>query len=42
MSVLQRLPASLTPLDVVLNALLTRLQPVAPVELALADALGCI
>lgn len=37
----QRLPASLTPLDVALAALLERLQPVAPVELALADALGC-
>jgi molybdopterin molybdotransferase len=38
----QRLPASLTPLDVALAALLQRLQPVAPVELLLADALGCI
>jgi len=38
----QRLPASLTPLDVALAALLRGLAPVAPVELALADALGCI
>jgi molybdopterin molybdotransferase len=37
----QRLPASLTSLDVALTALLHRLAPVAPVELALADALGC-
>jgi molybdopterin biosynthesis enzyme len=38
----QRLPASLTPLDVALAALLRGVAPVAPVELALADALGCI
>jgi molybdopterin biosynthesis enzyme len=38
----QRLPASLTPLDVALAALLDRLGPVAPVQLPLADALGCI
>ena len=38
----QRLPASLTPLDVALAALLRGVTPVAPVELALADALGCI
>src|SRR5450631_2700415 len=38
----QRLPASLTPLDVALAALLRCVAPVAPVELALADALGCI
>jgi len=37
----QRLPASLTPLDVALAAWLHRLVPVAPVELPLADALGC-
>ena len=37
----QRLPASLTPLDAALAALLHRLEPVTPVELALADALGC-
>ena len=42
MTSLQRLPASLTPLDVALNALLDGLEPVAPVELALAEALGCI
>jgi molybdopterin molybdotransferase len=38
----QRLPASLTPLDVALAALLDRLAPLAPVELALAEALGCV
>lgn len=38
----QRLPASLTPLDLALAALLDRLEPVAPIELALAQALGCI
>ena len=38
----QRLPASLTPLDVVLTALLRGLEPVAPVELALAEALRCV
>ena len=38
----QRLPASLTPLEVVRAALLGRLEPVMPIELALTDALGCI
>jgi molybdopterin molybdotransferase len=38
----QRLPASLTPLDVALAALLRGVAPVAAVELPLADALGCI
>jgi molybdopterin molybdotransferase len=38
----QRLPASLTPLDAVLAALLHRLEPVAPVALPLAQALGCV
>jgi len=38
----QRLPASLTPLDVALMALLDRLEPVAPIELPLAQALGCV
>jgi molybdopterin molybdotransferase len=38
----QRLPASLTPLDVALEALLRGVAPVAPIELALADALGLI
>src|SRR5258706_3808477 len=38
----QRLPASLTPLDVALAALLDRLEPVVPVELPLAEALGCV
>ena len=37
----QRLPASLTPLDAAIAALLHRLAPVAPVELTLVDALGC-
>jgi molybdopterin molybdotransferase len=39
---IQRLPASLTPLDVALAALLDRLEPVVPLELPLADALGCV
>ena len=38
----QRLPASLIPLDVALAGLLDRLEPVAPLELPLADALGCV
>lgn len=38
----QRLPTSLTPLDVALDALLNSVEPVAPVELPLADALRCI
>ena len=38
----QRLPASLTPLDVALAALLERIEPVAPVEVPLAGALGCV
>jgi molybdopterin molybdotransferase len=38
----QRLPASLTPLDAALTALLDRLEPVAPIELPLAQALGCV
>jgi molybdopterin biosynthesis enzyme len=38
----QRLSASLTPLDVALAALLHDLAPVAPIELPLAAALGCI
>ncbi len=38
----QRLPASLTPLDDALAALLERITPVAPVELPLAEALGCV
>ena len=38
----QRLPASLTPLDVALAALLNGLEPVAPVELPLQEALRCI
>jgi molybdopterin biosynthesis enzyme len=38
----QRLPTSLTPLETALAALLGRLEPVASVELPLADALGCV
>jgi molybdopterin biosynthesis enzyme len=38
----QRLPASLTPLDAALAALLHGLQPVAPAELPLAKVLGSI
>jgi molybdopterin molybdotransferase len=38
----QRLPASLTPLDVALASLLPRLEPVAPLALPVADALGCV
>ncbi|MCP4616737.1 MAG: molybdopterin-binding protein [Bradyrhizobium sp.] len=42
MTSLQRLPASLTPLDVALGALLNGMEPLAPVELPLAEALRCI
>jgi molybdopterin molybdotransferase len=38
----QRLPASLTPLELALAGLLHDLVAVAPVELPLAEALGCI
>ena len=38
----QRLPASLTPLEVALAAVLDRLEPVAPIALSLADAIGCV
>jgi molybdopterin molybdotransferase len=38
----QCLPASLTPLDLALAALLQRLGPLAPVTLPLAEALGCV
>ena len=38
----QRLPNSLTPLDQALDALLQGVEPVAPVERPLADALRCI
>jgi molybdopterin molybdotransferase len=38
----QRLPASLTPLDVALATLLHGLDPVAPVGLPLTQALGCV
>ena len=39
---IQRLPASLSPLDTVLAALLERIAPVAPIELPLAQTLGCV
>src|SRR5260370_5358512 len=38
----QRLPTALPPLDVALAGLLQHLEPVAPVALPLADALGCV
>ena len=38
----QRLPGSLTPLNTALAALTERLVPVAPVELPLMEALGCV
>lgn len=38
----QRLPPSLTPLDTALAVLLRGVRPVAPVELPLAEAVGCI
>src|SRR5215218_7108805 len=38
----QRLPPSLTPLDTALAALLTGLDPLAPMELQLTEAAGCI
>ena len=38
----QRLPVSLTPLDMALDALLKGVEPVAPVELPLREALRCI
>jgi molybdopterin biosynthesis enzyme len=38
----QRLPTSLTPLDKALDALLQGVEPVAPVELTLIEALRCI
>jgi molybdopterin biosynthesis enzyme len=39
---IQRLPASLTPLDATLTALLRNLEPVATIELPLAQALCCV
>lgn len=42
MTSFQRLPASLTPLDTALDALLKGVEPVAPVELPLNEALRCI
>jgi molybdopterin molybdotransferase len=38
----QRLPASLTPLDMALEAWLPKLAPVAAEDVAFADALGCV
>src|SRR5260370_40497263 len=38
----QRLPASLTPLEMALAGLLDGLEPVAPLALPLAEALGCV
>lgn len=38
----QRLPSSLTPLETALAALLRGVDPVAPVELPLSEAAGCI
>jgi molybdopterin molybdotransferase len=42
MTQLQRLPVSLTPLDVALAALLDGLEPLPPIELPLPQALRCI
>jgi molybdopterin biosynthesis enzyme len=42
MTLPQRLPTSLTPLDTALDALLQRVEPVAPAELTLKEALRCI
>jgi len=42
MTVTQRLPASLTPFDIALAALLRGLAPSAVVELPLGEALGCV
>ena len=42
MTPIQRLPASLTPLDTARSALLDGLEPVAPIALRLAEALGCV
>src|SRR5215468_8487859 len=38
----QRLPPSLTPLDLALAALLRGVGPVAPVDLPLTEVLGCV
>jgi molybdopterin molybdotransferase len=42
MIVTQRMPAALTPLDAALAALLDGLKPVAPRDVPLAEALGCV
>jgi molybdopterin molybdotransferase len=41
MAPIQRMPSSLTPLEVALTTLLQRIKPVAPIELPLTDALSC-
>src|SRR5262249_22838957 len=42
MTLTQRLPASLTPLDVALTALLRGLEPATVAEVPLGEALGCV
>ena len=42
MSLTQRMPAALTPLEAALAALLDGLKPVAPRDVPLAEALGCV
>ena len=42
MALTQRLTAALTPLDLALEALVKLIKPVAPVEVPLAQALGCV
>ncbi|MEA2837334.1 MAG: molybdopterin molybdotransferase [Bradyrhizobium sp.] len=42
MSLTQRMPAALTPLEAALAALLDGIKPVVPRDVALAEALGCI
>ena len=38
----QRLPASLTQLEIALAAVMQRLKPVAPIELPLSETLHCV
>jgi hypothetical protein len=42
MTLVQHLPASLTPLDVALAALLRGVEPLPVVEVPLREALGCV
>ena len=42
MTLPQRLPTSLTPLDKALDVLLQGVEPVLPVELTLVEAMRCI